>query len=344
MPPNLLTCLQGFRFIRGPLCRATLLLSSALLFLNITGIKNDDIITPLILFFLNMIAYLWVGWAVNDLSDRETDAAAGKFRTFGAVQPKFAILGIILLSSVTLLSGWFFFHNPGYMALLIIGLVLSLLYSLPPFRLKGRGLSGLICIGFSGKIIPILLTVILFFTFEYWILLLMLAEGIKIGIDTLFHQIEDYETDLDSKIITYPVQAGLSHAVDLLKNLSILKVFLAFLLGIVYSLFVPQYGIILGLLIAGYYPARYSINKIILRLARHEIDYQSFFYTWFSEMVFALSPFWLSIILSTRYSTGVIITGMIGCICIIMVLNFFKIRIQPSRSKVSDYWLSLKSR
>jgi hypothetical protein len=291
--------LKELRLFRGPILKTYLLLTAPLLYILIEGVPKGDIV-QLCLYSAHTILYLWFGWAVNDFSDRELDRASGKRRTFGIIRPHYAIAGIILLFITTLLIGEYLSQNPIYLLVLCTGLILGIIYSIPPFRLKGRGIWGLIFGPVYGKVIPILLATILFYRIEPWILIVLVSEGLKNGIDLLFHQIRDYRHDVSGGVKTFPVIAGLSLSINTLRQMTWVKIIAAGFLGCTLAWFVPEYRLILAAIVFSCIPAWFLMREFLIGNLQ-KFNSMTFIYSWFSEMIFTLSPLWLSIILALRY-------------------------------------------
>lgn len=80
-------------------------------------------------------------YIVNQISDRETDEANDKLYLVARGDVKLPILklevGLLLAASVAWAIAWFH-DNPGYLILIAVSIVLGLIYSLKPLRLKGR--------------------------------------------------------------------------------------------------------------------------------------------------------------------------------------------------------------
>lgn len=291
--------LKGLRLFHGPILKTYLLLTAPLLFILIEGVSRSDVVL-LCLFSVDTLLYLWFGWAVNDYADRELDLAAGKKRTFGIIRPRYAIAGIVLLFLSTLIVGAYLSKNSVYILILCIGLTLGIVYSAPPFRLKGRGFWSLVFGPVYGKIIPIILATLLFYRFELWILVVLLSEGFKNGVDLFFHQIRDYPQDQAGGVKTFAVVTGLPSALHILRLMTWVKIIAAGFLGFTLAWFVPEYRFILAAIVLCSIPAWFFMKRSHIRDLQN-FSYLTFAYSWFGEMVFSLSPLWLSSILVLRY-------------------------------------------
>ncbi len=291
---------DGLRIIRGPLYKSTLLLTVPLLFSLLSTPAGPG---PLVvfMFFLNMFLYLCFAYAVNDWADREADLAAGKCRTLSTLPAGAAlvIVAAVLLSTVTV--GYWLSKSWLYVGVLFGGLFLGMVYSTPPWRLKGRGIWGILIAPVLGKAIPVLLACVLYRRFGWYALVIVLAEFIKNAIDILFHQIVDYENDKRSDIRTYPVAKGLEPAGRLLHRLVTAGTLSALTMGLILALLVAEYRWVLGAALVLAVPAAAMGRRWSSGLrAGHSALHLPLTYLWFGGIVFLHSPLWLSAIAAWR--------------------------------------------
>jgi 4-hydroxybenzoate polyprenyltransferase len=157
----------------------------------------------LILFSIFFLAF---GYALNDYCDQEYDLQVGKPNAIATLSSTRAILFLVLL----FISGWLClpFKNPLSISLASLAYSSMAFYSLPPLRLKERGLLGLITASIAQRTLPGLL---FFEAFQHWTIdaflfsLLYLFIGLRW---IIAHQIWDYENDLRSGVRTYATQVG----------------------------------------------------------------------------------------------------------------------------------------
>lgn len=151
---------------------------------------------------------------LNDLTDRADDAAAGKVNRQEGKHPAIPILIIVL----TLIAGgtllWVWRDEPQLMSIYVLGWVAFTLYSLPPFRLKSRGLPGILCDATGAHFVPAMLAayivahslardlpIVWAFAVGSW----SLFYGLR-GI--LWHQIGDFGGDKLSQTRTFVARYG----------------------------------------------------------------------------------------------------------------------------------------
>jgi 4-hydroxybenzoate polyprenyltransferase len=160
-------------------------------------------------FVLSISMVAAYGHIVNDACDVETDRRAGKpdHMAGASCAQRFLLCALFLLAGFA--PAW-----PGhYTALTLLVLALNYLwptvYSLPPLRLKERGMAGLACDALGSHVTPTLLALTIFalpppgppgLMFPLGILAWAATLGIK-GI--LHHQIADRASDLSSGTVTF---------------------------------------------------------------------------------------------------------------------------------------------
>ena len=166
----------------------------------------------LALFVGAVIPFAAWGYFLNDWTDIRSDRIAGK-RNFAAVLPPWARPLTFLLLSALAVTPWLklevseaVYWTLGAQALALI------LYSVPPFRFKERGLAGLLCDMSYGHINPLLITFFVFLPPVYisrlkgWSLILVLLiiwaffKGLR---NILVHQIDDRKKDAKAGVRTF---------------------------------------------------------------------------------------------------------------------------------------------
>ena len=164
------------------------------------------------------------GYFLNDLSDREEDAAAGKFNVLIGM-PMPGIIGLLLLFLALAILPWVFYFPVNALILSLLGAELGLfmLYSLPPFRFKERGWLGVLCDALYAHGLPAVLAAITFYhlgdgkldlpgcEWSYWWLYLGLLGGWQFflgGRNILLHMRSDLDKDSQTGTKTLAVNLG----------------------------------------------------------------------------------------------------------------------------------------
>lgn len=181
-------------------------------------------------FFITLVSLSSFGYLLNDLSDIESDARAGK-RNILAGFPVLVSILLVLASLGIAIAGWLkqfggqaFGHKLIPSILFLLQLVLLIIYSVKPFRLKERGLAGVIADALYGHLNPALITIFTLFGFRIFeaqdtllksimlfnVTALWFIKGIR---NILLHQLEDRKRDRKAQTHTFVVS---HHALTIL--------------------------------------------------------------------------------------------------------------------------------
>lgn len=157
---------------------------------------SNSAFLKLILFLVLSFFSTTYGYLINDYADIDLDRLHGKTNTFEDVNKKNALLIVIGFLCLIFVLTVPFRENITFVIIYLFWILLTTFYSLPPIRLKERGLSGLIAASTAQRFLPVLLS---FAVFSYWellpliiILIYILLRGLT---SDLNHQIQDYVND-----------------------------------------------------------------------------------------------------------------------------------------------------
>jgi hypothetical protein len=174
----------------------------------------NDVWHPLVILIVAIAAVAAYVSLSNDWADRADDAAAGKTNRLAKSSPISVILMITPPFAIGVLVSWWWRTNFSLLfAYCAIWIIFSL-YSLEPFRLKARGLLGVLADAFGAHVLPALIAVVLVFATvgrsvdKYWVTavsLWALGYGLR-GI--LWHQLSDAENDRISATPTFVQRAS----------------------------------------------------------------------------------------------------------------------------------------
>ncbi len=172
---------------------------------------------------MTIIGIAGFGYLSNDLGDREADRKAGKPNLLLEIST-FQILGILITFLVVAILPWIVYFPLDRLGIscLIAEFSLFILYVLPPFRLKERGLLGMVTDALYAHALPAFLAVITFLalapkselhTIKTLNSTLLLGSLIFwqfcLGLrNILLHQLKDAANDRRSGLRTYVTQAG----------------------------------------------------------------------------------------------------------------------------------------
>lgn len=201
-----------FRIAEIPILAIPALLSASDSTVFRTGIFWEGVF----LFFL-LFAF---GDIINCLADRDLDAVYKKHLSqavyglgvpFVKLQIGAAVLVAVLISAhlAWRLDRWLL------LAIVLVGLALGAAYSVPPVRLKGRGLAASLCLWLIIFVGPMLLATLL-------VRPTLTAEGIGLALAfgalqmgvTLVNTAEDYPEDLEAGVHTSVIALGLERAIQ----------------------------------------------------------------------------------------------------------------------------------
>lgn len=181
--------------------KAALLMGMIYLFAAWYHIPLQQFIPLAVLSLATICGFASMGYLFNDLFDIEKDAAAGK-PNFLAGKPAWFTLLLFLVSSAFVFGPWWWLpkNNISY-ALIAAQILLFIIYSVPPIRLKERGIAGIITDALYAHGLPPVLAAYTFalaaqHPFHTSEIVLLFAWQFVAGIrNILLHQADDLEAD-----------------------------------------------------------------------------------------------------------------------------------------------------
>lgn len=269
---------------------------------NETQQQNLVLLLPLGIFFISLSSF---GYMLNDYFDKTVDKVSGKENIMSLLTNWQQILVLIIALLIGFIAFIPFYQHKFAVVLLSLSYLTSILYSAPPFRLKERGIWGVIYVSLAQRVFPIL---IVFAILEHCRLdtFLFAILSFLIGLRwILVHQIFDYDMDKQANVETFVIsRAPIGIYNIMLFFFAIEIIFTAALLGIIYTA-VP---LILPLLIAYFLYELYLYpfwKKLGFRRILISYDFAplaDFYYFWL--------PLWLSLLLGCLNSQFFIIVGV----------------------------------
>lgn len=155
------------------------------------------------------------GYLLNDFFDVTQDRATGKQNFFSGIN-RYA--SVVILVSVLCMSVFLWMQiETGLLSdvLFLTQLISLAVYSAPPFRLKEKGIAGVLCDAFYGHINPVLITFSVFMpsvsldqVHIFLVVFLSIALALKGVRNIVLHQIEDRKKDRTSGTQTFVIQNG----------------------------------------------------------------------------------------------------------------------------------------
>jgi 4-hydroxybenzoate polyprenyltransferase len=214
-----------------------LLLSVVYYLLSSYKFTNYQIFCQVGLFLLSSIGFGFLGYLINDWTDIDENKRQGK--TNAASSLSFEVRGTLLLLSITLaISPWtMLLFDKVTTTLLALQILSYMLYSVAPFRIKERGLWGVLLDAFYAHLLPTALVAYTFsvlypqatqvplvsiFFFVVWVT----AIGVR---NIIMHQLADFEADERAGVKTFASGLGKDKTIRF-KNLLLVPLELIFLL------------------------------------------------------------------------------------------------------------------
>ena len=181
--------------------KAALLMGMIYLFAAWYHISLNNFVPLSILSLITISGFASMGYLFNDLFDIEKDALAGK-TNFIAGKPWWFVLLLFSASAIFVFGPWWWLPKDNFSYLLIGGqIVLFIIYSVAPIRLKERGVAGIVADALYAHGLPPVLAAYTFalaaqhpFRFSEIALLFMwqTTSGIR---NILLHQFDDLSAD-----------------------------------------------------------------------------------------------------------------------------------------------------
>jgi 4-hydroxybenzoate polyprenyltransferase len=195
-------------------------LASALLLVGAGGRSRAWAEIGMVLLFLVAAAGTAAfGHVVNDLADIGTDARAGKRNVMSMMSsPERVSLCGATLAVGLVPFGWLP-HGGWVVALVAVEVGLLVTYSVPPIRLKGRAVAGVLADASYAYVVPVGLTIAVFAgravapAVRWWVVTPVLAWACLMGVRGIVsHQIDDAENDRRADVDTLVRRVGAERA------------------------------------------------------------------------------------------------------------------------------------
>lgn len=178
----------------------------------VIGMPLETLVRPLSLFLLLLLPGVIYVSLLNDLTDLKEDLASGKRNGMAALSPVLRCILLVSCLGAGLASMYILREDPLSRNLYLLSWIVFTLYSVPPVRLKKRGLAGVFCDAAGAHFFPSLLMVS-YISHEYhhalplvWVAgtgIWSLSYGLR-GI--LWHQFLDRENDRKARLTTFATE------------------------------------------------------------------------------------------------------------------------------------------
>lgn len=246
-----------------------------------------------------IIGVAGIGYLTNDLGDKQKDKLQGKYNVTEHLG-RLSIAGLFFIFFFLMLAPWWFLpFNRNSGLLLVIEVLLFFLYAFSPFRLKERGLLGIVADALYAHALPAGLAAYTFYLLIggkevvfYFFIGVLLSWQFTLGLrNILFHQIQDFENDRMTNTETYVTKTGIN------KSESIVKIVLYFEL-VFFMMFVgfcSYINLFVGLSVLLFWSFSYFKQK-----DRREIGYRLLAYKLLDDLYIQWFPVFILSILSVK--------------------------------------------
>ncbi|MBS1612382.1 MAG: UbiA family prenyltransferase [Bacteroidetes bacterium] len=198
-------------------------------------------------FFVSLICISVFGYLFNDLCDVESDAKAGKRNVLGELTLPVRLLLVVIPLAVGIVSWVLIERGIGSIFLFAMQILALVLYSMPPFRLKNRGLVGVVVDAFYGHVNPVLITLL---AFGFWytednaivfFCVIAICTSLKGIRNILLHQLDDRSNDKRAGTQTFVVRNGAYPTLLFINNLLPFEVFFTLALALFMGYYNPPF-------------------------------------------------------------------------------------------------------
>lgn len=260
------------------------LLAIIFLVIALTSIPFHKVI---IYFFPSIITIVGIGGfghIINDLLDIPSDKKAGKKNRMEKLSfiQRSLILSLFLILA---LAPWLILPFDQYsIGILSFEFLLLIVYAIPPFRFKEKGILGIFSDGLYAYAVPAILAAYTYFlidgnmNLDLYLLSIIFIWQFTIGIhNIIIHQILDYENDLASGTTTFITQIGLTKKIFTINTIIFyLEIILFGALNIYLSIFYLAWywSIPCIILLIKYIPLRYSASFKTYNSSTNPVDTQ----------------------------------------------------------------------
>ena len=311
-----LNFINKLRFSNPWKYKAPLLICWPYMLVGFTQTKPIDALFFMSISYCTLFGIAGLGYLINDWADIKSDFRAGKSNKIGELKPALRIIILIILLVVAF-APWVWLPTNIYSyGLILLEVLLFLMYSLPPFRLKERGILGVLTDALYAYVIPSTLASLTFYLvgnanyleIKYFLIVInvwLLLVGLR-GI--VLHQIQDHSNDKNAGVKTFATQNGLSLAERLVRSLLPIEIilftgFFVFVIEDFYLLF-PAYIVFI---IRRYFQEEKNNHKVTL------VNYRRFSCRFLDDFYLDYLPFLilLQLCISNYYYVPLLILHLI---------------------------------
>lgn len=275
---------------------------------------NTASVLLLVCSLITSVGFAALGYFINEFFDKKDDYLAGKLNKLALISPNKQIILLLVILSFTF-SPWFFLPKSGLSFLLMaIQILLFIVYSSPPFRLKKNWLAATIIDSLYAYVVPFVLSSYTYHLFSlqtprssllYVILVVYAVTLFLVGMRNItIHNINDVFNDKRLGILTLPRRLG----VVTTNNYLITSIYLEFLLSAILCCLLSSYNLLflvgvgmVALQLYTFTQKQYVLKNgtLVNKPTRHAPDklFQLLFPLLFLVNLLFYNPLWLILLL-----------------------------------------------
>lgn len=266
-------------------------------------VQDMLLLLPLGIFYISLASF---GFMLNDYSDKFVDKISGKLNVMSDLSNQQQMLALAIALFVGLIGFIPFYQYKFVVIFIFLSYLFSILYSTYPFRLKEKGVWGIMCASSAQWVLPVL---IVFGIFEHFGLdtFLFAILSFLIGLRwILVHQLIDRDKDIQAGIQTFAAGRSSTRVYNVMRFFFAIEVVM--LTGLIGTMAYTMSFKMIPLLIAYFIFELYLFplwKKLGFRRALASYDFAPF-----ADFYFFWFPLWLSILLGCLNPWFFIITGI----------------------------------
>lgn len=202
------------------------LLGIGYIIIFILKINPQDGIPVIGLFVITISSTVFFGYLLNDYTDQSEDKLAGK-RNLTTELSSFKVIILMITTVGFAISPWWFLPKSQTNILLyILQIILLLIYSVPPIRLKRHPYVAIILDSLYNSTVPVFVIGSTFFLLSevnikvplYFLLVVLFWAFLKGTRGILLHQVSDRKNDKKASCKTFVLRFGPSWTINLIKR------------------------------------------------------------------------------------------------------------------------------
>ena len=186
----------------------------------------EKIYADLLLFFASFLGTASFGFILNDITDIKEDLLAGKKNHVSSMSLPMRYFVLFLSLAISITPWVFISYNLSAICIFVLQLILLVLYSVPPVRLKKFKYAALLTDALYSSALPALIALFLFayddnYQNDHWLFLSvvfvsMILKGVR---SYILHQINDYYHDIRINIKTFVVSTGIEKSQNIISRI-----------------------------------------------------------------------------------------------------------------------------